>query len=179
MSIKISERDIFNFVFFPENVSTEIKKYLETSIDFEVEMEFYKSVNNSLTMDLSSEIKEKIASKIDVYKTYTVINLFPAKEHRNNTNKVRLAAASTDDKPKITSKTFYNDNMTYIIKVLNYENSSKIFVFSPQYEVIKDFDLIISPQNIKYHIDDNTTPLELDFNLDPDSIILEFNLTNR
>ncbi len=69
--------------------------------------------------------------------------------------------------------------MTYIIKVLNYDGKSKIFVFSPQFELIEDFTLIISPQNLTYHVTNNTAPLELDFNVEPESISLEFNLTKR
>lgn len=52
-------------------------------------------------------------------------------------------------------------------------------MFSTQYEVIKNFDIIITPQNVRYHIDDNTIPLELEHNVDPESIILEFNLIKQ
>ncbi len=181
INMQITEKDIFNFVFFPENVSTEIKLFLEESRDFKNEIDLYESMKNSLADDLSDKTKNKIASKIEVYKPSNVIHLFPVKGNQNNryVNKIRLAAASLEEKPKITSKTFYDENMTYIIKVLNYENRSKIFVFSPQYELIKDFELIISPQNLKYHIKDNTSPLELDMNIDPELISLEFNLTKR
>ncbi len=81
-----------------------------------------------------------------------------------------------EEKPKIITKTFYDADKTYIIKVINYSENSKIFVFSTQQEVIKDFEIIILPENKKYHCDDNSLPLELNAPVEAESIQIEFNL---
>lgn len=127
------------------------------------------------------KFEKKIASKIDSYKPEHIIYLFPVDEYQNRKlpNNVRLAAASQEEKPKISSKTFYDKEKTYIIRVINYEKSSIVFVFSTQSELINDFDLNILPQNLKYHISDNSAPLKLEFNVEPESISLEFNLIKR
>jgi len=181
MKNEITERDIFNFVFFPELISKEKERFLATSADFKDELEYYSSVKESLRDEINLEIKKKLSSKINVYKLANIIYLYPVEEYPNKktSDNLVLAAASPEDKPKISSKTFYDEGKSYIIKVINYEKSSKIFVFSTQYELIEDFDLLILPQNLKYHIEDNSAPLELDLNVDPESISLEFNLTKR
>lgn len=181
MRNKITEKDIFNFIFYPESINTEKAKFLQTSSEFKEELEFYASVKKSLSDELYIETRNKIAAKINVYKPENIIYLYPIEEHHNKkiSNNLVLAAASQEEKPKISSKTFYDEEKTYIIKVINYDKSSKVFVFSTRYEMIKDFNLIILPQNLKYHISDNSIPLDLDFNIDPESISIEFNLSER
>ena len=84
-----------------------------------------------------------------------------------------LAAASPEEIPKIVTKTFCDEDKSYIIKVINSEKNSKIFVFSTQQEVLKNFDLIIQPGNEKYHIDNNNIPLELEKRVFPESVRIE------
>ena len=181
MKNEITETDIFNFVFYSELISKEKVSYLESSSDFREEINFYLSLKESLNEVLGPEIRKKIASKINSYNLSNIIYLYPVDEYQSRklSINVRLAAASPEEKPKVSSKTFYDDEKTYIIKVINYEKSSKVFVFSTQYELIKDFELNILPQNLKYHLSDNSAPLELEFNVEPESISLEFNLAKR
>lgn len=181
MKNNITEQDLFNFVFYPDLISKDKERYLKSLQDFREEIEFYSELKESLNEKLSFEIRKKITSKIDVYKPENIIYLYPVEEYQNRkiSNNVRLAAASPEEKPKVSSKTFYDEEKTYIIKVINYEKNSRVFVFSTQYEMIKDFELKILPQNLIYHISDNSSPLELDFNVEPESISLEFNLSKR
>lgn len=179
--MKITEKDIFNYVFFSEGLSKEKIVYLEDSPIFKEEIEFYSSIKNSLNEDINFETKRKIGAKIDSYKPVNIIYLHPVTEHYKpkRSNGLVLAAASEAEKPKVSTKTYYDEDKTYIIKVINYEKSSKVFVFSTQYELVKDFHLNILPQNLKYHIADSSIPLELDFIVEPESISLEFNLSRR
>ena len=143
MRNEITEKDIFDFVFYPESITKEKGKFLEASSDFREEVEFYSSVKESLSDELNLQVKKKLSSKIKAYKLENIIYLYPVEEytHKKPSNNLVLAAASPEDKPKISSKTFYDEEKTYIIKVINYEKSSKVFVFSTQYELIKDFDI--------------------------------------
>jgi hypothetical protein len=183
---RITEKDLFDFVFFPFLLSKEKFLYLENSNDFSKEIEFFTELKKSLRKEISDEERILISQKIPAYsfgvsnKVANVIHLYPVELPKKKVKGLILAAASENNgKPKVTSRTFYDDNKTYIIKVINYENSCKIFVFSTQYEVIKNFDLVIAPQNLRYHIDDNTVPLELNFNVLPESVTLEFNLIKQ
>lgn len=174
--MKITERDIFNFVFYPDLVREEIKSFLVSIEDSTDAIIFYKDLKESLSQELSSSIKQKLAEKIESYKYTTVIQLFPTDEIKKKRNGVVLAAASEEEKPKIITKTFYDADKTYIIKIINYLSNSKIFVFSTQQETVKDFDIIILPQNKKYHFNDNSLPLELNTPVEAESIQIEFNL---
>ena len=162
--MKINERDIFNFIFYPELVAEDIRSFLRSIEDSSDAIIFYKELKESLELELPTEIKKKISEKIPLYKFSNVIQLFPVEEIKKKRNGVVLAAASPEETPKIVTKTFYDEDKSYIIKVINYEKNSKIFVFSTQQEVIKNFDLIIQPNNEKYHIKDNSLPLELNQN---------------
>jgi len=180
---KITEKDLFDFVFFPALLSKEKFLYLENSNDFSKEIEFFTELKRSLQKEISDEERILISKKIPAYSfdvsnsTAKIIHLYPVEVPKKKVKGLILAAASENNgKSKVTSRTFYDDNKTYIIKVINYENSSKIFVFSTLDEMIKNFDIIILPQKLKYHLKDNTEPLLLDFNIDPENIVLEFNL---
>lgn len=174
--MKITEHDIFNFIFYPELVKEEFRAFLSTNEDSTDAIVFYKELKKSLEEDLSIDLRKKIAQKIIAYKLNNIINLYPVQEPKKKRNSLVLAAASVEEKPKIITKTFYDADKTYIIKIINYSENSKIFVFSTQQEVIKDFDIIILPENKKYHCKDNSLPLELSSPVEAESIQIEFNL---
>ncbi|MGQ9644687.1 MAG: hypothetical protein ACUVT3_12585 [Ignavibacterium sp.] len=181
MKLDITEQDLFNYVFFPESLSPEIIHFLSNSKEFSDEIEFFSELKSSLNKELSLDEKKELADRIQSYHFNKIITLYPVKySAKKKVNGLILAAASDEvKKPIVSSRTFYDNDNAYIIKVINYENYSKIFVFSTQYELIKNFDLLINPQNLRYHIDDNSIPLELDFKVLPESITIEFNLTQQ
>lgn len=174
--LKITERDIFNFVFYPALVREEIRLFLASIENSTDSIIFYKELKSSLEIPIDNNIKQKLAEKISAYKFKNVIQLYPVQELKQKRNGIVLAAASVEEKPKIITKTFYDADKTYIIKVINYSENSKIFVFSTQQEVIKDFEIIILPENKKYHCNDNSLPLELNAPVEAESIQIEFNL---
>lgn len=174
--MKVTEKDIFNFVFYPENVKEEIKAFLLSIEDFNDAIIFYKELKTELNKPVSDEVKSKLAEKIPAYSLNKIIHLYPVEEIKKKRNGYVLAAASVEEKPKIVTKTFYNDDKSYIIKIINYSENAKIFVFSTQQEVIKDFDLITLPENQKYHFIDNKLPLEISYPLNPESVQIEFSL---
>ena len=175
--MKVTEKDIFNFVFYPHLVRKEIKAFLESIDDSNDMISFYKDLKLSLAKEVPLNLKKKLSRKFSFYNPVNVINLYPIEEIKKKNNSSMLAAASPEETPKIVTKTFYDEDKSYIIKVINYETNAKIFVFSTQQEVIKNFDIIIQPQNEKYHISDNMIPLEIDKQISPDSIQIEFKLS--
>lgn len=174
--MNLTERDIFNFVFYPNLVSEEKRSFLASIENSTDAIIFYKKLKSSLSVSLTDEVKRKLAEKIDVYKYNNILHLFSVEELKKKKNDLVLAAASAEEKPKIITKTFYDADKTYIIKVINYTVNSKIFVFSTQQEIIKDFEIIILPENKKYHCNDNSLPLELSSPIEAEAIQLEFNL---
>lgn len=174
--MKITERDIFNFVFYPELVKEEIKAFLTTIESSSEAIAFYKELKSDLENSITSGIKKKIASKIKSYFPINIIELHPLKEPTvKKENGSRLAAASTTElKPKMTTKTFVDNDKEYLIKVLNYGETTKVFVFSTKDEVVKDFDIVIEPHHLKYHLEDNPEPLKIERSIEPEKIQLQF-----
>lgn len=174
--MKVTEKDIFNFVFFTDLVREEIKSFLYSIEGSNDEIAFYKELKNSIAEELRQNLKLKLFNKIIFNNMDNVIQLYPVEEVKKKSLGTVLAAASLEETPKIITRTFYDYEKSFIIKVINYEKHSKIFVFSTQQEVLKNFDIVIQPQNQRFHIHDNLIPLELDFQINADSIKLEFNL---
>lgn len=174
--MKINEQDIFNFVFYPHLLNEEVKEYLTKTENYTETIIFYKELKSDLESNLSFEEKRFIASKIDTYKIPRTIYLNKLKEpSQKKKNITRLAAASTELKPGISTKTFLDVDKEYIVKVLSDDKKTKIFVFSAKDEIVKDFDLIIGSKELEYHMKDNAHPLEINGPVDIDKIELRFN----
>ena len=175
-NLEITERDIFNYIFFPELVKEEIKMHLSAKENFTDAIIFYKELKAEIKKDLTPDIKKKIAEKIPAYRIENVIELYPLKEPKaKKQNGGRLAAASADLIPQMTTKTFVDNAKEYLIKVLNYGETTKLFVFSTKNEVVKNFDIIIEPQKLQFHCEDNSEPLLIDHLIDAEKIQLKFN----
>lgn len=174
----ITEKDLFDFVFFPSLLPEEIYFFLLNSEDFEEEVSYFTNLKNFIQSSLNAEDKSLIAQKIPIYKTEIVIQLYPVERVKKRKSPVLIltAASESHNQPDVTSRTFYNNDKTYIVKIINYEKSSKIFVFSTKHYVINDFDIIFKPPDIKIHLEDNTLPIELQHSIEPESVILEFKL---
>lgn len=172
----IDEQDIFNFVFFPNNVSEEKTKLLETDKSFSEAIEFYNQLKLNSERELTNSVKKKLAEKIPAYKLTHVIVLHPLNALTLRTqNDSRMAAATRELIPKTTTKTFVDSDKDYLIKVLNYGNETKVFVFSTKDEEVKNFDIVIEPQNLKFHFEDNSEPLIINQSVDAEKIQLKFN----
>lgn len=174
--MKITERDIFNFVFYPELVKEEIKEFLHTIENNSDSIAFYKELKSELENSIPKDIKNKIADKIKSYLPINIIELHPLREPEiKKENGSRLAAASiTELKPKMTTKTFVDNEKEYLIKVLNYGETTKVFVFSTKDEIVKNFDIVIEPHHLKYHFEDNSEPLRIERSIEPEKIQLQF-----
>lgn len=175
MKVTIEEQDIFNYIFFPDQLNADKKNLIESDKTFQEPLEFYKALKQNSEKEPSSSLRKKIALKIPAYKLTDVVELYPLKEsYRTNQNGFRLAAASKELTPKMTTRTFVDKEKDYVIKVLNYSNETKVFVFSTKDEVVKDFDIIIEPQNLKYHFEDNSEPLVIPHLVAAEKIQLKF-----
>jgi len=173
--LKITERDIFNFVFYPGLLNKEIKAFLASIEESSDAITFYKELKSELEDNLTNEIRAKIKNKIPAYHPLNIIDLHALKEPKDKRqNGSRLAAASTELKPKMTTKTFVDNDKEYLIKVLNYGDKTKVFVFSTKDEVVKNFDIIIEPHNLKFHFEDNSEPLKINHLIDAEKIEIRF-----
>lgn len=174
-NIMINEQDIFTYVFFPEKLSFDKKQIIASDKTLEDAIEFYRHLKRHSENETSRSLQKKIAAKIPAYKLADVIDLYPLLDSRTkHQNGNHMAAATKELTPKMTTKTFIDNEKDYLIKVLNYSDTTKVFVFSTKDEVVKNFDIVIEPQNLKYHFEDNSEPLIINYLIDAEKIQLRF-----
>lgn len=172
----INEQDIFNYVFYPESLNAEKRLKISKDISLAEMVWFYQQLKKDLGKSIDQSVKIKLADKIPAYTLSNILILHPLKSLKPVRPKInRLAAASTELKPQTSTKTFVDNEKDYMIKVLNYGETTKVYVFSTKDEVIKDFNIIIEPQNLEYHLDDNSEPLVLDKLIDAERMKIQFN----
>lgn len=175
-NITIEEQDLFTFIFSPQSVSLEKKDIIKADKSFEEILEFYRQLKSNSVISTDDELKKMIASKIPAYSLENVIHLYALTDAKlPKQNGKRLAAGSTELKPKMTTKTFVDNDKEYLIKVLHYGDNTKVFVFSTKDEVVKNFDIIIEPDNLRFHFEDNTEPLKIDKVIEAETIRLQLN----
>ncbi len=175
--INISEKDIFNFVFFNNLISKEKEEYLTGNSKFKVQLDFYKKLKDIFLEEIPNNIKEKIASGIEAYKMIKTFVLYPVDyEHKKKHSNVLILAADSlaAESNEIQSKTFIDEGKNYLIRLIKENSKSKIYVFSTHEPVMKNFTVVIKPQSVKYILNDNSKPLEIEGNIDPESIEIEF-----
>lgn len=170
----IDEQDIFNFVFFNDLLSEEKIMYIENNEDKIEGINFYKNLKKSITEPLRDEIKEKISAKIPAYKTSIIIKLYPVEDEieKKPSEVPILAAASAEQQPAVSAQSFIDEDKTFLIRLLRMDNKTKIFTFPITHTDIKDFNIILHPQERTYSIH-NGEPIEIDSTPEVQSINVE------
>lgn len=176
--IQPTEQDIFNYVFFPGKVTPELKEAIEKDRNLDEAIYFYRDMLAESVKAPSESLKQKIAHRIPQYSSEDrIIYLYPfgsVPEKKKNVKRLAAASESRNLISKLMSKTFADENKEFMIKVINYETSTKVFVFSSRNDIVKNFDIIVEPHNIRYHFDDSSQPLQIDRVVEIESIRLEF-----
>lgn len=172
--MKISEKEIFDYVFYPENLTKDKVEYLKNSRLFNEEINFYHSLKKAMDEELSYEVKQKLGEKIPIYILQKVIVLYPVKEptKKSKIHLPVLAAASEKQKPAVSVKTFIDESNHYLIRLLNFKDSAKIYVFSTTEEVLKNYQVVIKPSGQTFEQDDNLKPIEFKSPLEAENIEL-------
>lgn len=172
----IDEQDVFNLIFFPDKVSEEKKKIIQADLSLADVMEFYNQLKLNSERKISDTVKRMIAEKIPAYKYDNAISLNLLVEPKLILpEQNRLAAGTKELTPKTTTKTFVDNEKDYLVKVLNFGDITKIFVFSTKDEIVKNFDIIIEPKSLTFHLEDNSEPLVIKQSIDAEKIQLKFN----
>jgi hypothetical protein len=171
----IQEQDLFNYVFFPGNLENNKTNIIDSDNSFKEIIDFYHTIKNDSGRIIDDHLRKKIAAKIPAYTLSSTVYLKLFKKIKvPKANNSRIAADSKDLIAKMATKTFIDNDKEYLIKVLNYGEITKIFIFSTIKEKITNFDIVIEPQHLIYHFDDNSEPLKVDKIIEVESINLVF-----
>ena len=75
--MSITEKDIFDFVFFKETLENNRMIEIMNSMDAESQIEFYRQLKQLLLNELSQDTKNKLAENIPLYLKEDTITLMP------------------------------------------------------------------------------------------------------
>ncbi len=177
LNIVVTEKDIFNFVFFPDSLSEEKKNLLLSDDSFSEPISFYQNMKAEISKPIDYKTKKLIADKISAYSLPKLVKLIQLKTASPLRKKPSRFAADSEYvlKPKIVTKTFVDEDKDFLVKILQNGNQSKIFVFSTNDEIIENFSILLEPQKLEFHLKDNSEPLIIDGSIDVEAVNIYFN----
>lgn len=172
----MTEQDIFNFVFYPEELSGEKKAEIENSEIYKPAVDFYYHLKKEINKPIDISLRGKIAEKIPSYSLPEIIEFFPVENNikKNNDNILRYAADSVNEE-NVKAVSFISPDKNYLIRIIDAKDKKLLYVFSVKEKVIKDFTITIYPKHITYQFTDNTDPLALPLDLDVEKVEIAIN----
>lgn len=155
--IKISEEDIFKFVFNPESLVTEKLNYLSQNQDhFAKEIEFCKGMN-LVDDNVAESVAANVIQKIN---NQNIIELFPQDDVHLNEQGIKLAAASASAKQSKLQTSFSDAELNYLIRLVS-TNSQLLLYFFTNDKGKKQFRIKFFPSENEYVINDTSIPIEI------------------
>jgi len=135
-NIKVTEQDIFKYVFSPQSLSEEKREYLHGNEKYQSQISYYKSVKSAIDSETSSDLKKKIAAKIPAYTLANVFTLHQVKysEEKEKSGKAIFAAKTKEESTKLKTYTFTDDEKKYLVRIISYEKSTRVYLLSFQVE---------------------------------------------
>lgn len=170
----ITEKEIFDFVFFPSALPEEKQVYIRDNAGLSAHINFYEELKSQLQQRAERSFKKIIASKIPAYKLVNEVELNGFENNAGNGGKLRLAAASREFVPQLTTQTFIDEEKEYLVKILTDKTQTKIFVFSTQNSTLKNFRIIIEPTHLEFQMADNSEPLLINKPITAERIKINF-----
>ena len=175
-NIKIEEKDIFNYIFYPDSIMAEQADFIKDNKEYKSIIELYNNIRNDMEKGITSEQKKKIASKISDYRYQRIITLYPVK------NKIKptvsevpiLAAASAKKEPQVKAQTFIDDEKGYVLRLVRIGESSKVYIFPIHKSNKEKLNITLKPSDHNFEIKDLSVPLEINDLPPVDSISIEY-----
>lgn len=174
--MRITEKEIFKYVFFRDTLSNECILEIEQNGHFESELEYYFGLKVQLENNISYNTKIRLAEKIPVYSLNDIIVLKPLalKEEVKSISLLRYAAASKSDK-EMPVVTFANESQDYFVRVHKTDNKFRVFIFSTLQEKLENVRLTFFPSQENITIKDIENPFQVSLSKFPDRIEMKLN----
>lgn len=169
--MKILERDLFNYIFFPECLNSDKLTYILANADnYKSELELLIGIKNQQKEKLSSEIIKSILFRVANLNRKSAVILEKTKKHTiNSSEQLILAADSPNLEHKLRTDTFQDKNLNYLVKIITNEKENRIFVFSKESNELKNIQFIIQPSGHSFLVKSTSKP----FIINPKEVINE------
>lgn len=156
-SIKISEEDIFKFVFNPESLKDEVKVYIQTNVElFSEEISYCIQLKN----DFAENQLQHNNKKIESINLKQIIELFPNEIKVNPNQGVVLAAASEKVHHVKKHISFSDSEENFLIRVVDVQSKCMLYFFSKDTNLSK-IRIKIFPSENEYYINNIKKPIEI------------------
>jgi hypothetical protein len=160
--IEITEKDLYKFVFYPEQLSDEKRDYIISNYSvYEDLIDELNSYKDNLDLDVSDEILENINEKIDAAQSEDTIVLSRI-ERNANLNQLRIAADSPRPSEYTRTETFVDPDNQFLAKVIQHKERTKVFILPKDETGVFEIKLTLFPSNEVYHTNIKDMPLILD-----------------
>ena len=153
--LRISEQDIFYYVFYPDQLITDKKEFLDAHREeFKEQIEFCNALkefkfNSENTGETISFNQQKVELRPINFKATDPFNI------------LTLAAASSELSKKIETKTFTDENSQYLVRLVSTEDEKRLYVFSKT-KSFKSAKLTMLPSNKSYTVDSPDSSILID-----------------
>jgi hypothetical protein len=158
----ISEKDLYDYVMHPENLSLDKTMHILNNIDGYIDKIVYlEAFKDNLNMKVSSGQINKTHNKINEMNKTVKVLLRPLKRE-NNSEYLKFAAESARESVSAVVLTFQDENKEYLIKLNTTEKRSKLFLFGSNLDENANYSLSVNPSGEKFHINLDNQPLITD-----------------
>lgn len=174
--MKIREKDIFKFVFYPLELSSTKKEFISNNYDkFATQIKAFENVrDNSVNVD--EKLFEEFQSKSKNFGKEPRRKFLEKRVSNNQLKKNdtwKFAADSMTLNKKIITETFMDSDSKYLLKLLVSNELTKLFLFSHDNSQLKNMKVTLYPSGDSYIMKDNSKPLEINGEIVADSITIE------
>lgn len=160
--MKILEKDIFNFIFYPDILDNGKHLYLKNGKEFKKEVDFLRDFKNHYQGKISDEIIKKIRVLIEGQKHFNIIKLNKIINYNTpKSNDLVLAADSPKLNKKQSIETFEDKDSNYLIKIICDTTSNKIYLFNKDNLEMHNVKLYLEPSGQSYIMESSKKPLIL------------------
>ncbi len=173
---KITENDLFKFVFYQETISKNKYDFINGNKQiFKDELDFLQNLNVELQTQLSDSLVEKLNKRIAALNNVKTIVLKPDKNYNKlSKDEYCLAAASTKNNEQIKCETFKDQDNFYLLKLIFGKTANKLYLFTKDVVENKKIEITFLPSNNKILVDTNELPISFEENENINQIVLNF-----
>lgn len=171
----VSEKDIYLFVFFPEELTREKRNFIKlNSKKYAYEIELLESIKNNLNEPVGNDIFERIYKKI-IEQSENDIIVLEKVAPKTDPDYLVLAAESPKNDTNFSTETFSDSNNYFLGKVITTNIENKVYVFSKVPQNDRDVKLTLLPSKDIHIVNLKDMPLILSPRQNITSIQLQIN----
>lgn len=157
--IRITEKDLFTFVFYSDNLSEEKRLLINENLDmFNAELDFLHNLENNLGQTIPNSILDRIHEKIDSFEVKNN-HILEKIENDSDSEYFILAADSPDNMLLPKTETFVDTGKKYMCKIISTTESNKIYLFSNDSNSFLEFKITLLPSKESFIVNKKDMPV--------------------